>query len=65
MNYFKEMTLKGKMRECDIESISLQFISMNFGFVFLEASFGDKLIGVSKKDYIRKSVESFVNGISE
>ena len=64
MNYFTEMTAKGKMRECDIESVSLQFIAMNFGFVFLEASFGDKLIGVSKKDYIRKSVELFVNGIN-
>lgn len=64
MKYFTEMIGKGKMRECDIESVSLQFISMNFGFVFLEASFGDKLIGVSKRDYIRKSVELFVNGIS-
>ena len=64
MNYFTEMTAKGKMRECDIVSVYLQFIAMNFGFVFLEASFGDKLIGVSKKDYIRKSVELFVNGIN-
>ena len=64
MKYFTEMIGKGKMRECDIESVSLQFISMNFGFVFLEASFGDKLIGVSKRDYIRNSVELFVNGIS-
>ena len=63
MCYFEEMIANGKMRECDIESVSLQFISMNFGFVFLEASFGDQLIGVSKTDYIRKSVESFVHGI--
>lgn len=63
-NYFTEMIEKRKMRECDIESVSLQFISMNFGFVFLDASFGDQLIGVSKTDYIRKSVELFVNGIS-
>ena len=63
INYFTEMIAKGQMRECDIESVSLQFISMNFGFVFLEASFGDQLIGVSKTDYIRKSVESFVHGI--
>ena len=63
MNYFAEMIANGKMRECDIESVSLQFLSMNFGFVFLEASFGDKLIRVDKADYIRKSVELFVNGI--
>ena len=64
MNYFTEMIEKGKMRECDIESASLQFISMNFGFVFFDASFGDNLIGISKTDYIRESVELFVNGIS-
>ena len=63
MNYFAEMIANGKIRECDIESVSLQFLSMNFGFVFLEASFGDKLIRVDKADYIRKSVELFVNGI--
>lgn len=63
MDYFKEMIANGKMRKCDLESVSLQFISMNFGFVFLDASFGDQLIGVSKADYIRKSVELFVNGI--
>lgn len=38
MKYFTEMIEKGKMIECDIESVSLQFISMNFGFVFLDAS---------------------------
>ena len=64
LKYFEEMISKGKVKECDIESISLQFISMNFGFVFLDASFGEKLIGVSKDEYIRNSVEVFVSGIS-
>ena len=36
---------------------------MNFGFVFLDSSFGNKLIGVSKEDYIKNSVDNFVNGI--
>ena len=34
-----------------------------FGFVFLDSSFGNKLIGVSKEDYIKNSVDNFVNGI--
>lgn len=63
MRYFKQMIASGKMRDCDVESVSLQFIAMNFGFVFLDSSFGNKLIGVSKKDYIENSVENFVNGI--
>ena len=63
MKYFKQMIASGKMRDCYVESVSLQFIAMNFGFVFLDSSFGNKLIGVSKKDYIENSVENFVNGI--
>ena len=63
MKYFKQMIASGKMRDCDVESVSLQFIAMNFGFVFLDSSFGNKLIRVSKKDYIENSVENFVNGI--
>lgn len=64
VNYFTEMIADGNMRDCDVESISLQFIAMNFGFVFLDASFGNKLVGVSKRDYIRNSIEVFVSGIT-
>lgn len=63
MNYFTEMIRDGKMRDCNVESVSLQFLSMNFGFVFLDASFGNQLVGVSKMDYINQSVELFVKGI--
>lgn len=65
VNYFTEMIANGKMRDCDVESLSLQFIAMNFGFVFLDASFGSKLVGVSKAEYIRNSIEIFVSGICE
>lgn len=63
VNYFTQMIANGKMRDCNVESISLQFIAMNFGFVFLDASFGDKLVGVSKAEYIRNSIKVFVSGI--
>lgn len=65
IEYFSIMQERSIIRECDIEAIALQFISMNFGFVFLEASFGNRLVGVSKEDYIRNSVEVFVSGISK
>ena len=58
-----EMIEKGKLKNCDVESAALQFISMNFGFVFLNASFGDKLIGISKDEYIRNSVNVFLKGL--
>ena len=61
--YFTEMIEKGKLKNCDVESAALQFISMNFGFVFLNASFGDKLIGISKDEYIRDSVNVFLKGL--
>lgn len=65
IEYFTMMRKKGLIRDCDIQAIALQFISMNFGFVFLDASFGDKLLSVSKADYIQSSVEVFARGISE
>ena len=64
IEYFSMMRKSGLIRAFDIEAIALQFIAMNFGFVFLDASFGNKLIGVSKEDYIRNSVEVFASGIS-
>ena len=63
MGYFSTMYEKGFLRECNIESAALQFIAMNFGFVFLYASFGEHLIDLDKEDYIKNSVAVFVNGI--
>ena len=64
IEYFTMMQKKGLIKDSDIEALALQFMSMNFGFVFLDASFGDKLVGVSKDDYIKNSVEVFVSGLS-
>lgn len=46
-----------------LESLAIQFLAMNFGFVFFHASFGENLIGISKEEYIRNSVTNFVNGM--
>ena len=64
VEYFTMMQEKHIIRECDVEALALQFLSMTFGFVFLEASFGDTLVGVSKDAYIQRSVEVFANGIT-
>lgn len=64
IEYFSMMQERGLIKVCDMEAIALQFISMNFGFVFLDASFGNKLVGVRKEDYIRTSVAVFADGIS-
>jgi hypothetical protein len=57
------MIEKGRLKNCDVESAALQFIAMNFGFVFLNASFGDQLIGISRDEYIRSSVNVFLKGL--
>lgn len=64
-DYFSEMIAAGKMRDCDVESLAVQFIAMNFGFVFLDASFGDKLVCSSKEEYIRNSIRNLVSGIGK
>lgn len=63
LDYFSEMIAAGKMRDCDVESLAVQFIAMNFGFVFLDASFGDKLVCSSKEEYIRNSIRNLVSGL--
>ena len=64
IRYFTEMQQQGKIRECNIESAALQFISMNFGFVILDVSFGKSLMGITKEEYIQNSIELFASGIS-
>jgi AcrR family transcriptional regulator len=63
MKYFTEMMEQGKIRTCDAESAAIQFVAMNFGFVFLNASFGSKLIGIPMEEYIRNSVNIFLKGM--
>ena len=63
MKLFQDYQSKGKLGNINLEALCMQFISMNFGFVFLDASFGDKLSGISKEEYIENSVKVFLNGI--
>jgi len=64
IRYFEEMFEKGKIKCKNTEVLAMTFISMAFGFVFLDASFGNKLTGLSKKEYIENSVKIFINGIN-
>lgn len=61
--YFKEMCKKNKIVETNFEFLSTMFLSMNFGFVFLKASFENKLTGIEKQEYIEESVTVFIEGI--
>ena len=63
VSYFAEMRRQNKIHTEDIESLAVAFLSMNFGFVFFKASFGDDLTELTAKEYIENSVRHFVNGI--
>ena len=63
MDYFLKLQSEGKLKDCDPEALSMQFLSMNFGFVFLDASFGGQLSGLGKEEYIESSVKVFVHGM--
>ena len=61
INYFKSM--KNELVCTDYESMAMMFLSVNFGFVFLDASFGKRLTQLEKSEYIKNSVRIFLNGI--
>lgn len=63
ISYFKEMYDKGKILNNHFESMAMTVLSMNFGFVFLKASFGDKLTQLEKEQYITDSIRLFLFGI--
>ena len=58
------MSEKGKLKYKNTEILAMTFISIAFGFVFLDASFGNKLTDLSKKEYIKNSVTIFIDGIN-
>lgn len=63
IDYFQEMYKRGKLQNNHFESMAMTMLSMNFGFVFLNASFGDKLSTLEKERYITDSIRSFLYGI--
>ena len=42
----------------------MMFLSLNFGFVFFKASFGEKLTAMTEDAYISGMVSAFVHGIN-
>ncbi len=63
IKYFTDMKNQGKIHSDDIESLSIAFLAINFGYVFFKASFDDDLTALASKEYIESSVRHFINGI--
>lgn len=63
IKYFQDMEQLGKLPHLDFECLAMTIFSSTFGFTFLSASFKQKLTKVSKEDFIKQSVATFIQGI--
>lgn len=61
--YFVRMEQMGKLPHLDFDSLAMTIFSTTFGYTFLRASFGNQLSSGSRSDFVKKSVETFINGI--
>lgn len=62
-NYFEQMQQRGKLPPCDIAHLAMTIFSSTFGYTFLKASFQDRLMDIEDEDYIRSSVNLFIEGL--
>lgn len=61
--YFHKMYEMEKIGKMDFECVAMTIFSSAFGFAFLKASFEEKLSKVEQREYIKKSVKLFADGI--
>lgn len=61
--YFETMQEKGAIISGDPHTLAVTVFSAAFGFVFLQASFGNELSPISQEEYIKSSVKMFVKGL--
>ena len=64
IEYFQNMEQRGKLPHLDFECLAMALFSSTFGFTFLSASFDKKLTKISKEQYIKQTVNTFINGIN-
>ena len=64
-DYLNQMCEKGKIPEKDFKTLALTVFSTTLGYTFLNASFGKELTDVEKDEYIKDSVQMFIEGINQ
>lgn len=62
-DYFVRMEELGKLPHLDFGCLAMTVFSTTFGYTFLKASFGDQLSSDTRSDFVKKSVETLINGI--
>ena len=65
IEYFNKMQELGKIEPFDFESLAMTIFSSTFGYTFLSASFNQSLTKVSREEFIKCSVQIFLEGISQ
>lgn len=63
ISYFQEMEQRGKLPHMDFDCAAMTIFSSTFGYTFLKASFNQSLSGIGQNEYVKQSVELFVNGL--
>lgn len=64
-DYLNRMYEMGNIPKLNFPALALNFFSSTFGYTFLRASFGNKLIDVEKEEYIKNSVQIFLKGLHD
>ena len=64
-DYLNQMCEMGKIPKKDFKTLALTVFSATFGYTFLNASFGKELTDVEKDEYIKESVQMFIEGINQ
>ena len=64
-DYLHKMCAMGKIPKKDFNTLALTMFSATFGYTFLYASFGKELTDVEKEEYIKESVQMFIEGINQ
>ncbi len=65
VKYLTDMSEKGLISVDSTEATAMSFVASNFGFVFMKASFDDKISTLSTEDFIISNVKGFINGIKK
>ena len=64
-DYLDKMCEMGKIPEKDFKTLALTIFSATFGYTFLNASFGKELTDVEEDEYVKESVQMFIEGINQ
>lgn len=64
VDYFNELEKMEKLTYGNTEHLAMMFLSLNFGFVFLNSTFGKSLSKIEQIEYIKNNIKIFCYGLT-